>query len=70
MQRRQGSTDSKSDLSFPPPFAQQAKYLALADEFLGPKTASKNKSNLKVINSSKKVINSSKHFRQTKKKAA
>jgi hypothetical protein len=58
MQRRQGPIrrpDPNSDLSFPPPFAEQAKYLALADQFLGLETTRKVKSNSKASDSSKKA---------------
>jgi hypothetical protein len=51
----------ESDLSFPPPFQQQAKYLSLADQFL----ANNNGHGRKI-----QAIDSSKRFRRAKKKAA
>jgi hypothetical protein len=51
----------ESDLSFPPPFQQQAKYLSLADQFL----ANNNGHGRKI-----QAIDSSKRFRRVKKKAA
>jgi hypothetical protein len=65
MQRRPGPIrrpDPESDLSFPPPFAQQAKYLALADQFLALETTRKDKSDGKATNLRK-------HFMHTKKAA-
>jgi hypothetical protein len=48
----------EDDFSFPPPFSEQAKYLALADKFLSAdRMARKN-----VV-----PINSSKHFKAAKK---
>jgi hypothetical protein len=61
--KRIRKADPESDLSFPPPFQQQAKYLSLADQFLATNNGH---------GPGKKVqeIDSSKHFRRAKKKAA
>jgi hypothetical protein len=59
--KRIRKADPESDLSFPPPFQQQGKYLWLADQFL----ANSNGHAGKV-----QAIESSKHFRRAKKKAA
>ena len=45
------------DLSFPPPFSEQAKYLALADKFLSTNGTRRNEGQ----------IDSSKHFEDGKK---
>jgi hypothetical protein len=55
--------DTKSDLSFPPPFAQQAKYLALADQFLGVEITRKDERY-------DKATDFRKHFKHPRKKAA
>jgi hypothetical protein len=61
--KRIRKADPESDLSFPPPFQQQAKYLSLADQFLA-------NNNGHVRQRKVQAIDSSKHFQKAKKKAA
>jgi hypothetical protein len=61
--KRIRKADPESDLSFPPPFQQQAKYLSLADQFLA-------NSNGHVRRGKVHAIDTSKHFQKAKKKAA
>jgi hypothetical protein len=61
--KRIRKADPESDLSFPPPFQQQAKYLSLADQFLA-------NNNGHVRPRKVQAIDSSKHFQKAKKKAA
>jgi hypothetical protein len=59
--KRIRKADPEPDLSFPPPFQQQAKYLSLADQFLANNNGHGRKT---------QAIDSSEHFRRAKKKAA
>jgi len=61
--KRNRKADPESDLSFPPPFQQQAKYLSLADQFLA-------NNNGHFRGGKVQAIDSSRHFRRSKKKAA
>jgi len=61
--KRIRKADREWELSFPPPFQQQAKYLSLADQFLA-------KTNGQVRRGKVQAIDSSGHFQKAKKKAA
>ena len=61
--KRIRKADPESDLSFPPPFQQQAKYLSLADQFLAH-------SNGRQPGQKIQPLDSSERFRRAKKKAA
>jgi hypothetical protein len=52
----------ENDLAFPPPFSEQAKYLALADQFLASNQS------LPVTDSNLVSIESSKAFKKRKHK--
>jgi hypothetical protein len=59
--KRSRKADRKSELSFPPPFQQQAKYLSLADQFLA-------KTNGHVQRGELQAIDFSKHCRTRRRK--
>jgi len=61
--KRIRKADPESDLSFPPPFQQQAKYLSLADKFLA-------NNNGHLPGGKVQAIDSSRHFRRANKKEA
>jgi hypothetical protein len=48
-----GRTSQSDDLSFFPPYSQQAKYLLLADKFLSNKVATKTDEKIVYINAHK-----------------
>lgn len=47
----------KSDLSFPPPFQDQAKYLALADQFLAASVIGKDKDRPRPVDVNERSTN-------------
>jgi hypothetical protein len=61
--KRTRKADPESDLSFPPPFQEQAKYLSLADQFLA-------NNNGHFRGGKVQAIDSSRHIQRAKKKKA